>query len=437
MTTLGRTSKLDSSGSSRFSRFTAVALGLLTVAAPASAQWIQVPEIPTIELSSLWANGDTIAAGADTAVYVSTNAGATWSRSAQPVAGVTSIQAVWVRNGRLYAGTFGQGVHVSDDLGTTWSPFNQGLVGGFLDTQLDVVDFQLRGSVLYAATAGAGVYARDLAGPGTWQHFGEEFEPNQASNQNSLALGGTRLLSSAGANGMVFFRDPGDPDWTVSNLDNVGVHAGLSAFSAAWTGFGWVVGTNSGLFLSVAGQEPWTRLDPGLGPVFWITFATQGRHLFAAFDVTTGGILAAVVEESDDDGATWQNAEVFPNVFIKDLAVSGSTLYAARGDGLWRRPAPIVAVPPGRDSGRMRFALAGPQPFRDQTRLRFDLPKAESASIQVYDLMGRATGDPIEGWWSAGPHEVSLNARRLSPGVYSALLTAGGAREVVRLVHVR
>jgi hypothetical protein len=85
----------------------------------------------------------------------------------------------------------------------------------------------------------------------------------------------------------------------------------------------------------------------------------------------------------------------------------------------------------------VRFSLAGPQPFRDKARLRFELPEAGSATIEMFDVLGRAVGDPIEGSWSAGPHEVSLDARRLSPGVYAARLTAGGAFAVVRLVHVR
>ena len=412
--------------------FTLMTLGITANAAPAAAQWSRVEALPGTELFSIWANGDTIAVGADTAVFVSTNGGANWSRSARPVTGVTSIQAVRIRNGRLYAGTFGQGAFISDDLGATWSAFNDGLVGGILDSQLDLVDFAIQGSNLIAGTAGAGVYARDLGGPGSWHTFGDVFEPNQAPNVNSLALGGTRLIASAGANGMVFRRDPGDADWTISNLDNVGIHAGLSAMSAVWSGTGWVVGTNLGVFHSVAGQEPWTRVDPGLGSLNWVTFAPQGHHLFGAFNTR----LAAVMEESDDDGATWQNAEVLPSVFVKQLAVSGNDLYAARGDGLWRRQigtASVAAVTPG----QLSLALAGPQPCRDLARLRFELPEAEAASIEVFDVLGRSMGDRVTGWWSAGPHEVALDARRLSPGVYAALLSAGGRREVVRLVHVQ
>ena len=409
--------------------------GLATLglaAAPAFAQWTRVTDIPAIPLFSIFTKGDTIVAGADTAVYLSTNGGVTWSRTAKPVGAVSSIQAVRMRDGRLFAGTLGQGVQVSDDLGRTWRTFNEGLVGGFLDSQLDVVDLSVRGTVLLAATAGAGVYARDLSGGGVWQHFGEVFEPEQASNMNGLALGGTRLLASAGSNGEVFIRDPADAEWTISHLDNIGIHAGLQPMTAVFTGTACVAGTNIGIFRSLTGKEPWTRFDAGIGPLFWTTLANEGQHVFTALDISVG----AVTETSDDDGATWQFEEFFPDVFIKALAVSGNTLFAAREDGLWRRPTGIAGVP-GLPPVGLRFALAGPQPFGDETRLRFDLPQAGRVTIEIFDVLGRKVSDELDGWWSSGPHEVALQARQLSPGVYDARLTAGGARENLMLVHIR
>jgi hypothetical protein len=338
-----------------------------------------------------------------------------------------------MRNGRLYAGTFGQGVFVSDDRGTSWNGFNQGLTGGAFDSQLFLSDFAVRGDSLVAATEGAGVWVRDLAGTGSWEPFGGVFEPNQAADVNAVTLGGTRLLASAGANGMVFFRDPGDADWAISNLDNLGIHAGLQAMDAAWTGTGWVVGTNLGLFRSVAGQEPWTRTDPGLGTILNIAFATRGHHLFTGIDLPT----AAVVEESDDDGASWQNAEIEPGVFVLKMTVAGGALYAARGDGLWRRP---VGIASARDAGRsagLRFVVTGPQPFRDRVRLRFELPSASRVTIEVFDVLGRKTGHGVDGDWPPGAHEVTLDTRSLHPGVYAARLTASGARATVPLVLVR
>src|SRR6185436_14078500 len=167
-----------------------VALGLVLATSPAAAQWTPVEEVPATDVFVVTSNHDTLAAGTRTLLYVSTDAGAHWQPSSPPGTGVPFIQSVLVRNGKLYAGTAQQGVFVSSDLGQSWSAFNQGLVGGFLDSQLDVSDLQVRGDSLYAATFGAGVYVRNLATAGTWHHFGEVFEPNQASNVRGLAVGG-------------------------------------------------------------------------------------------------------------------------------------------------------------------------------------------------------------------------------------------------------
>jgi hypothetical protein len=410
-----------------------IAFSLLALASPAAAQWTRVLDVPASDVFSVWANGDTIAAGVDTSVYVSTDAGASWKHSSKPVAGVTSVQAVRIRNGRLYAGTFGQGVFISDDLGDTWQAFNQGLVGGIFDSQLDLSDFQVRGDSLYAATLGAGVYVRSLAPAGTWSHFGEEFEPNQASTVDALALGGMRLLAAAGGNGSVFFRDPGDVEWTISWLDNVGLHPGMQARSAAWTGSGWVVGTNLGLFHSLFGQEPWTHVNLGIGVLLSSSFATRGQHLFGAFDI----VNAVVIEHSGDDGASWQVLESLPNAFVYKLAMCGDDLFAARADGLWLRSTATVSVAGNREASGLHFALAGPQPVRDHARFQFELPEPGSTLIEVFDVAGRRAADRVQGSWSAGAHEVSWDTRDLGPGIYEARLTAEGRQEVVQLVHVR
>jgi hypothetical protein len=412
-----------------------IALGLLVAASPAAAQWTRVLDLPETNFVALSAKGDTIVAGASVFVYVSTDAGATWRPPSQPAPAVSPIFAVRVQNGKLYAGTSGTGVFVSNDLGASWLGFNQGLVGGFLNSQLDISDLEVRGDSLYAGTFGAGVYVRKLSGASTWSHFGEEFEPNQMSNVNDVALGGTRLIAGGGANGQVLFRDPGAPDWTLSSLDNVGLRPGLSARSIIWNGSGWVVGTNRFLFISGPGQEPWTQVDVGLGTLNHSSFAARGRTLFAAFDIVNNGNIA-VIETSQTDGASWDELESFPG-FVYRLAMSRNTLFAGRTDGLWRRSTATVSVPNDRKPVGLRFALAGPQPVADVVRFRFELSQAGNASIEVFDVTGRRAAEPVQQSWSAGVHEVSWNARDLAPGIYEARLTANARQEAVRLVRVR
>ncbi len=366
-------------------------------------------------------------------MFVSTDGGATWKQSAPVAPAVTQIRSVLVHDGRLYAGTYGQGVFVSDDLGDTWTAFNQGLVGGILDSQLFISDFLVDGDRLYAATFGAGVWIRSLAPSGTWAHFGEVFEPNAASTVAAVAVGGTRLLAPAGANGMMFHRDPGDADWTLSFLNNTGWDAGVMPLKAVWTGHEWVVSANTGVYRSATGASPWSFTDTGLAPLLAAPLAQQGPIVFATFV----GIGGSTLEFSGDEGATWNVLDVQPGVITLDMALGGGTLYAARGDGLWRRSIETLSVPGGSGAERLRFEIAGPQPVRNDVVFRFELPQGGPAVIEVFDAAGRRVSARLEGGGAAGPHEVAWSARGLSPGVYLARLSAGPRHAVARLVHVR
>jgi len=405
-------------------------LVMLTAASPAAAQWTRVDQVPGATLFTVWANGDTIAAGADSTVLISTDGGGTWKISATVTHDPLEVERVRVRNGRVYAGTRRKGVFVSDDLGATWSSFNQGLVGGFADSQLDVIDMMIRGDSLYLATEGGGAWVRNLVA-GTWHLFGNIFAPEQSTNMTLIASGGSRLLAGGGFNGEMFFRDPGQPDWTPTLLFNDRFAAGLASLSAIWTGSRWVVGANIGIFLSAQGQSPWTFVDPGAGrPLFTVPLAMRGHDLFAAFSAGT-----ATISLSRDEGSTWQTLETVSAT--SGLAVHANTLYASRIDGLWRRSLediPNVSVPP--QARALRFAITGRQPVRDGVRFRFELPAPGLAQIEVFDLAGRHVASLAGEIYPAGASEIAWNAQALAPGVYHARLTAGPQTQALRFVRV-
>jgi FtsP/CotA-like multicopper oxidase with cupredoxin domain len=88
-------------------------------------------------------------------------------------------------------------------------------------------------------------------------------------------------------------------------------------------------------------------------------------------------------------------------------------------------------------SQRAAFATAGtptasfaleqnyPNPFNPSTTIRFSLPAATQVRLEVFDMLGRRVAKLVDGEKSAGAHEVSFNARRLSSGTYVYRLTAG------------
>jgi len=414
-------------------RHAVVLLAILAAASPAAAQqWSRVTEVPATTFFFVWANGDTIATSGDSTVYVSTDGGGTWKGSATVAPGVIEVERVRVRNGRLYAGARGQGMFVSDDLGGTWANFNQGLVGGFANSQLVIIDLLVRGDSMFVATDGSGPWVRNLRA-GTWGPFGNALAPAQATGMTLIAAGGSRLFAAGGFNGTVFFRDPGQPDWTLSPLFNDRFAPRLAALSALWTGSRWVVGSNIGVFLSPQAQSPWTFVDPGAGrPLVTVPLVMRGHDLFANF-----GAFSSTIAVSRDEGTSWQLLETLP-VPVSGLAILGNTLYASRFDGLWRRTlddVPIVSVPP--PSPRLGFVIAGAQPVSDIVRFRFDLPEPERAVIDVFDLAGRHVVAPIDGVYAAGPNEVTWNVQPLPSGVYHARLRVGPRTETLRLVRVR
>jgi hypothetical protein len=117
--------------------------------------------------------------------------------------------------------------------------------------------------------------------------------------------------------------------------------------------------------------------------------------------------------------------------------VVDTELYAGRTDGLWRRSGSTVSVPGGGSRPELGLAIAGAQPAVQDVRVRFNMPEAGNASIEVFDVAGRRAAELAQPSLAAGPHEVSWSASDLGPGVYAVRLTVGQRQEVVRLVRVR
>ena len=66
-----------------------------------------------------------------------------------------------------------------------------------------------------------------------------------------------------------------------------------------------------------------------------------------------------------------------------------------------------------------------PNPFQEQTELRFDLPEATRVRVVIYDVLGREVARLVDGEMSAGYHRIVWNATHLPSGVYVCRFEAG------------
>ena len=95
--------------------------------------------------------------------------------------------------------------------------------------------------------------------------------------------------------------------------------------------------------------------------------------------------------------------------------------------------------PPDMSTAPREFILhpAHPNPFNPETSLTFDLPHPGDVSLIIYDIQGREVARLIDGWRSAGTHEIIFNGSELSSGIYFARLVSGDFHQTRKLILIK
>ncbi|MGH7741857.1 MAG: T9SS type A sorting domain-containing protein, partial [Candidatus Eiseniibacteriota bacterium] len=94
----------------------------------------------------------------------------------------------------------------------------------------------------------------------------------------------------------------------------------------------------------------------------------------------------------------------------------------------------VSAMPP---VPGLELAQNMPNPFPEQTTIRFSLTRAGHVRLALFDLAGRQVATLIDGQRPAGDGEVRLDARALAGGVYFYRLATPEGTSVRRCVVLR
>jgi len=78
-----------------------------------------------------------------------------------------------------------------------------------------------------------------------------------------------------------------------------------------------------------------------------------------------------------------------------------------------------------------------PNPFNPSTTIEYDLPKAATVRIEVYNLAGQKVGTLLNKRVAAGRHEVEFNAQNLSSGVYFYRIQTGEFQDVKKMILLK
>jgi hypothetical protein len=78
-----------------------------------------------------------------------------------------------------------------------------------------------------------------------------------------------------------------------------------------------------------------------------------------------------------------------------------------------------------------------PNPFNAQTLIQYNLAGESDVSLTVFDILGRQVETLIDGYQTAGPHQVIWNADNSPSGIYFYKLKAGDVVETKRMLLIR
>lgn len=186
--------------------------------------------------------------------------------------------------------------------------------------------------------------------------------------------------------------------------------------------------------------HPVYRADWGATP------GPPGAHVHLILHQTQGGTPFAMPVDLRITTASGDHTLVLLDSLttqVFDLFVDGMPMALVVDPDHWilaeRQPSLSAESP---SAARVTLASAWPNPFAGGTTLRFELPRAGEAELDVIDASGRRVRALAGGRFGAGAHTVSWDGRDArgepaAPGLYWARLRAEGAEVTTRMVRLR
>lgn len=447
------------------------------------ANWIGPVANPAVDPHSLFASDEgRLIMGTLEGVYISSNQGVTWSRSALDSA---LIETFFLDSkGTLFAGG-PSGLYRSLDTGLTWSP----AMSSFPAVPINAMCAFGPGNILVGTAAGK-LY-RTYDGGVTWNRLTDLAVPALYALSSDPS---PTILAGVG-NGIIRSTD-GGTSWLGATGGDVATHAfkwtddvhvfaatDKGIYASSDTGKSWIhTGLDSlpvsainsgprgrvaacglrGAYFSTDGGSTWSAAGPGLpgnhggtaaialdgsGVMYcggdsglyrsidgagW-TKTTLGNHAVRVLTAAQGNIFAGTdtgVFRSVDYGDTWSlltfgATKIIATGFTFDPE---GFLYVSTTNGVYRSVQTTLGVKELSAPSSPTFCIneISPNPFNERATIRFTIAESGNVELRIVDVLGRTIAISFTGMLHAGTFEMPIDGSRLGSGVYFCCLRSGG-----------
>lgn len=219
-------------------------------------------------------------------------------------------------NSNVFIGRY-DGVFLSINNGSTWTPINNGL-----QADSNICTLTINGATIFAGTYHGGVFYSANNG-GLWTATNAGL-PNQ--RVNSIAINGTDIFVGMDSGG-VFLSTNNGGLWTAVNNGLINSQVNTLAISGANI----FAGTNRGIFLSTNNGGLWTPINNGITDTIVSSLAISGNNILAgtnAYNSNSGGVFF-----SSNNGTSWTAVNNgLTNTHVSSLALSGTNIFVGLDD---------------------------------------------------------------------------------------------------------
>lgn len=371
-------------------------------------------------------------AGTHVGLFTSSDGGRQWRSVSSVTSGVLSLSPG--QGGRVYAGTFGEGIYLSENRGETWRA-----AGGELASEIvfALAAHPFESNTIYAGT-GRGLYVSRNGGA-SWQAVADL----AGQSVRSIVVGDERTLSGlivvgAFGGGVFISQDSGD-SWRVANSGLSDRNVRMVAIDLDVPGLYYAATAAAGFFRTRDGGGSWTAINEGLGDlatrwigvvpgvegrllgltrnsgIYALQFEPEARARFSASQLNFGpvavGSIASLAVDISNDG---QASLVVSNINVDRESAFGVS------------PASLTVKAGQTERVQVRFQPQQRGAVSTNMMVRSNDPFAGSTSISLL-------GTGVQAQLKAQPSAVRFGAVRVGGYVDTTVAISNEGNAVLEL----
>jgi hypothetical protein len=129
--------------------------------------------------------------------------------------------------------------------------------------------------------------------------------------------------------------------------------------------------------------------------------------------------------------------DIYGNENRREFQRAARALLYGTYDFLFENPQPVDYVSEDLIPAELDILPNYPNPFNNQTRIRYTLPAGREVAIRFYNASGLLVDQVEQGFQNRGYHEYVWTAPNLSSGMYFIKITAGQSAGIHKLLLVQ